>query len=356
MKKSDSMKLSYTFFFCISCIMLRSQENFNRYFDEASTLVNSGDYIRAIEKFSKAIDLKDGAANNYRIADAYIFRGFCRTMLKSYDAGLKDINQGIQIKPEYVKGYYIKSQVLLGIKQYTACIQACDQGLKLKPGFEDLIYNKWEALKALKKYEEGKACLRLVLEKNPRSIEAIKYIGATCISQHYWDSASYYFSKAIEIDPTDLMSYYDRGISKSYLKDVKGAQEDIEKAMLMDTTSKFVGYNNLGFFLKMEEKKFDEAIVFFTKAIELKPDFAYAYSNRGFSKMNLGDMKGAYKDLEKSIELDKTNSYAFKNLGLIYLKDSKIKKACEAFSKSLELGYSQSYDDEVEKLIQEHCK
>jgi tetratricopeptide (TPR) repeat protein len=126
--------------------------------------------------------------------------------------------------------------------------------------------------------------------------------------------------------------------------------------MKLDSSTKFVGYNNLGFFLKLEKKEYAAAKEYFDKSIELNPDFAYAYSNRGYSKLMLNDIKGAYKDLKKSISLDNTNSYAYKNLGLICLKDGKTKNACENFKKALELGYADRYDDEVDKMLKENCK
>ena len=48
----------------------------------------------------------------------------------------------------------------------------------------------------------------------------------------------------------------------------------------------------------------DEAIVFFDEAIEIKPDFAKAYAERGRAKNLKGDKEGAFEDLKKSIELN----------------------------------------------------
>lgn len=349
------MRKSTLLVFFLLGIVLHGQNAFKKNFGEAADYYNNDDYSKAIEKFDAAIAAGDQAENNYRLADAYIFRGYCKSKLNKHKAGIKDMDEGIRLKPEYGKGYQLKSELLLSLKDYDACVNTCDAGLKWKPTDQSLLVNKWQALEGLKKYEEAKNSLRILLSVNPRNIDALRFIGSTCINQHQWDSAVIYFEKAININPLDFMSYYDRGISKSYLKDTAGAQADIEKAMQLDTATKFVGYNNLGFFLKLEQKKYEEAMVFFNKAIELKPDFAYAYSNRGFCKIQLGDLSGAYKDLMKSLEMDNTNSYAHKNLGIYYLKKGSTKKACEAFKKALDLGYASKYDDEVDKLLSENC-
>jgi tetratricopeptide (TPR) repeat protein len=45
------------------------------------------------------------------------------------------------------------------------------------------------------------------------------------------------------------------------------------------------------------------AIADYSKAIELKPDFAEAYFNRAFCKHEIKDYKGAIADYSKSIEV-----------------------------------------------------
>jgi tetratricopeptide (TPR) repeat protein len=250
----------------------------------------------------------------------------------------------------------MKTLVYLADQKYEDCLVWCNKGLEQKPGDDDLLFNKSEAYVGLKNYDEARKALFQMLENNPNNTQAMRYVASSFMLQKIWDSAVVHFTKAIDIDPLDYMSYFDRGISKSYTQDLDGATEDITKAMQLDTASKFVGYNNLGFYLKLEKKDYAGAIDFFNKAIEQKPDFAYAYSNRGFAKLNLNDIKGAYQDLKKSIALDNSNSYAFKNMGLICLKDGKVKQACENFKKAIKLGYTERYDDEVDKLLAEHCK
>ena len=46
------------------------------------------------------------------------------------------------------------------------------------------------------------------------------------------------------------------------------------------------------------------AIADYNKAIELNPNFADAYNNRGLAKYDLKDYKGAIADYNKAIELN----------------------------------------------------
>ncbi len=64
---------------------------------------------------------------------------------------------------------------------------------------------------------------------------------------------------------------------------------------------------------KADEGNFDEAIEYFSKAIELPPKDSISYFNRASLKMYVGDVNGAMKDL-KSLE----TSGLTKILKLIY--------------------------------------
>ena len=52
------------------------------------------------------------------------------------------------------------------------------------------------------------------------------------------------------------------------------------------------------------EQEYYDAIAAYSRAIELDPDFAQAYRNRGFSYYRLRKGEEAIKDYEKFIELD----------------------------------------------------
>ena len=97
-------------------------------------------------------------------------------------------------------------------------------------------------------------------------------------------------------------------------------------------------YNNRGN-AKYELKDYDGAIEDFNKAIELKPDYANAYNNRGNAKYRLKDYDGAIEDYNKAIELKPDLADAYYNRGNLYDIIGDKNKAEADFKKEKELRY-----------------
>jgi len=71
--------------------------------------------------------------------------------------------------------------------------------------------------------------------------------------------------------------------------------------------------------------KYEKAIECFDKAIELNPNFAWAYNNRGTAHYYLKEYEKAVEDYNKAIELDPKDTRAYDNreLALSKLKEQK---------------------------------
>lgn len=74
---------------------------------------------------------------------------------------------------------------------------------------------------------------------------------------------------------------------------------------------------------KAENGEYYGAIEDYTKAIEINPNYANAYYNRGIAKKNLEDYYGAIADFSEAIELDPDDAAAYYNRGFAkyYLED-----------------------------------
>jgi len=91
-----------------------------------------------------------------------------------------------------------------------------------------------------------------------------------------------------------------------------------------------------------EEQKgrYQKAIEYYSKAIDINPKAASAYNNRGFLYFNLNHFKKAVSDLDKAIELKPKFAIPFNNRGLCYHSLREYEKAIDDYNKAIEFDPS----------------
>jgi lipopolysaccharide biosynthesis regulator YciM len=75
----------------------------------------------------------------------------------------------------------------------------------------------------------------------------------------------------------------------------------------------------------------------FSRAIELEPDFAFAYVDRGKARFESGDWSGADEDLSRAIELEPENYWHYLDRGRIRARTGEAEKAIEDLTVAAEL-------------------
>ena len=84
--------------------------------------------------------------------------------------------------------------------------------------------------------------------------------------------------------------------------------------------------------------RWDEAIVEFTRAIELNPKDAEAYNNRGLIYQDKGDYDRALADFSRAIEIDPKGGEVYVNRGFVYHIKGDYDKALADYTRAIELN------------------
>ncbi len=101
-------------------------------------------------------------------------------------------------------------------------------------------------------------------------------------------------------------------------------------------TSQLRGYEAETF----EEKQaaYEKSIMYYSRALKLKPDLPDAFLNRGDAYLRKGDFDLALSDFSKVIEMNPNNVNAFLNRGDAYLEREDFDLALSDFNKAIELN------------------
>jgi tetratricopeptide (TPR) repeat protein len=142
-----------------------------------------------------------------------------------------------------------------------------------------------------------------------------------------------------------------RGFAKEEEGDYVGAIADYSKAIELDPNYAHA-YNNRGNakkkMMKMDgHADYSDAIADYDKAVELEPDHATAYYNRGAAKYAMGDTAGALVDYDEAIELNPYLAEAYTGRGLAKMAMGDNTGALADYDQAIELNpdYTDAYYD-----------
>ena len=110
---------------------------------------------------------------------------------------------------------------------------------------------------------------------------------------------------------------------------------------------KSIAQNNKYFeaFLALEEgnnayfgKNFQQAISAYSRAIEMNPNYAEAYNNRGNAYGQIKNFQQAIQDYQNALKFNKVDSRIYANLGNIYLMQKNYSAAINEYTQSINLN------------------
>ena len=172
-------------------------------------------------------------------------------------------------------------------------------------------------------------------------------------------------SERQKLEQMTAWDYNRRGIRSYDLGEYENAILSYEKAINLKPDYAIAYYNRGCVNTKLGES--ERAIADYSKAIELKPDLAEAYNNRGYTYKKIGESEKAIADYSKAIELKPDLAEVYNNRGNAYDRLGESEKAIADYSKAIELkpDYAEAYNNrgctyddlgESEKAIADYSK
>lgn len=111
-----------------------------------------------------------------------------------------------------------------------------------------------------------------------------------------------YYQNALAVDPENEEISYNLALTFQQLGNYEQALEEYKRMLTFAPQNKYA-LHNIGYIYLVFEQKFDEAVAFFTKAIEVDPEFVHAICNRGVAFEELGQYENAAQDFQYALKL-----------------------------------------------------
>jgi tetratricopeptide (TPR) repeat protein len=172
---------------------------------------------------------------------------------------------------------------------------------------------------------EAEQLFRSILARFPKNKKAIEGINAVYRQQ---SSNTSQRAGPLQDQLQALIKLYNQG----RLEEVIGKAE----ALITQFPKAFILYNILGA-ANAGLNKFDRAIENFTKALQIKPDYAEAYNNLGAALKDEGELDAAIESYTKALRFDPDLAEAHYNMGAALQGKDDLNAAMKSYGKALRI-------------------
>ncbi|WP_416865875.1 MAG: tetratricopeptide repeat protein [Imperialibacter sp.] len=321
------------------------------YFSQGSSYEAIDDFARALYAYEKAINLQPG------FEGALFRRAVCLYKLNLHEDCIAQLNGLIasngsseetkaifyryspsgevnitadnQLNAEY---YLYRGLAFAALKQEQSAIRDLDSAVSISGGASDYLVNRGLTLQKLGRESQAIANYEAALVKNPDNQTALinlftldaararKYLkenenivtgimvpellaqmGFDAHNREQYDEAINYYSRALEIVPSDPDWLMNRAICYGKVGLMEKAEDELLRVVSLSGFSE-KAYLHLANILFLEEK-YEDAISFYNLYLAIDINYGTAYFNRGIALSKTGETDEACKDLMKAGQL-----------------------------------------------------
>ncbi len=138
------------------------------------------------------------------------------------------------------------------------------------------------------------------------------------------------------IPSQEAITHFNLGLLFHKNRKLDDALEEYKKALDLDPLN-VQSYNNLGMVYK-ELGRLHEAISQYQKALSINPNYEKAHHNLAVAYYLQGDYEKAIVEFNLAIDCNPKNPETYNNLGLIYRKQKELYRAKKIFAKALSIA------------------
>ena len=202
-------------------------------------------------------------------------------------------------------------------------------------GTLEAIFQK--AIKAMNsgKPLEAERLFKDVLKELPNNIAALNLVTIVLVSMERHAEAEAFISKAIKLNQSSDVSYYNYGLISKRLGKSEQALEQFNKAIHLNAQAPET-WNNRGTVFN-DLKQYENAIADFNQAISLAPNYSEAFCNKGKSLGFLKRYDEAFEAYDKALAIKPDLAEAWLGRGFVFTELKRYDEAFVAYDKALAL-------------------
>ena len=298
----------------------------------ATFKLDQGDVNAALSELQSVVTAKpNNFVARFNLGRAHFSRG-------EYEQARQEFDTAIQLRPDYIPARLAQIQVALLRGNSDAAIHDADETIRIAPNSVEAKVMKAAALQRLQRFDEARALLTAILDKQPKQVDTLLELGVLDLNEKKTKEAQDFFRRAWEANPNNMRGLL--GESRAYLLD---NQPDKSVQLIEVEAQKKPANLDLQRELgnaEMSAGQYDKAIASFQSLMARVSDprlQADLWTRTGEAYLRKGDLQQSINSLEKAHEGLPNSASITTNLGMLYASESKPDLARKYYEMSLKV-------------------
>lgn len=330
-------------------------DNANLYRMRAEVYNASGEYASAMADYSAAVRLSPQDAKLHNV------RGFFLMARGDAKRAEADFSKAVELDPKFAEAWNNRGLIFLAGNQSDRAIADFSQAIKTKDDYVDAHNNLGFAFYKAKKFDQAEASLNRALQINPDYVNAYNNRGLVRLQTKETDKAVADFTEAIKRNRFDVQYYVSRRVALLALKQTTAAAADAQRInwltglntmntrVRQDRGNPAVYIDRGRYFEQAGEQ--EEAIVDYTRALQLNPGSNDALVRRAAALNVIGRYDQAIADCDSALRLmDSPTAHSVR--GDAWMKKGDVDQAIADFelAERFDRSVAQAYLMRAEKM------
>jgi tetratricopeptide (TPR) repeat protein len=237
----------------------------------------------------------------------YRTRAVAKIVLEQYESAILDCDTALAIQRDYADAYYTRGRAKECLKQYARAAPDYQMAYALAPDWNDALGELVGAYMDLEEWETARPLALEYLSRMPNATWALYNVGQIERNLKHFPAAVAAYRKALVTHNSDSVRVYSQ-LASCYVQmnemALAAAADDQCLRMSKDKIEYLV---TIGYHYGLEGR-YEEAIALLDRYIAADSTHPYAYNNRGYAKLMLGQYEASILDFDRSMALK--NDYA----------------------------------------------
>ncbi len=230
-------------------------------------------------------------------------------------------------------------------REYVAAINSYNQALLFNNSDADIYYKLGLVNYQLGDYHTAIINYNQAININPNHPQAYNQIGLTHYQIGNYQIAIEAYTQAMRINPYIAINYKNRADIRSHIGDTQGAIEDYNQAIKLNPDYATIQKDRQISRYLLDEKQ---------EVINIDPDDAIGYKNRGHERAELGDYEGAIADYNQAIKMNPNDIDVYYYRGNSHFDLGKYEAAIDDYTQVIKINshYINAYYNRGNALLE----